>query len=193
MTTKAYFSFIYSSLALLVILFSSCKKEPEVIIETVTVTDTIVETVIDNSATTFILVRHAEIAGGGTNPNLSAAGLARAEDLKNVLSNVNLDAVFSTTYNRTTQTATPTATDKGLSIQNYDGFDLEPVVDDNIANYPEGAVLVVGHSNTTPALLNLLTGSETYADLPETEFNNLFVVTVYQKGNATVLEMKYGE
>ncbi|MGB4846491.1 MAG: hypothetical protein WBP41_01160 [Saprospiraceae bacterium] len=60
-------------------------------------------------------------------------------------------------------------------------------------SFPKGIVLIVGHSNTIPALLNLMVGANTYPDLPETEYDNLFVVNVSAKGDATVVQMKYGE
>jgi len=196
------------SLIAFIFLLLSCKKEPEIITqtvtETVTVTDTIIiidtvtviETVIEtipDTATTFILIRHAETTGGGSNPNLSTDGQNRANELKRILANVLLNAVFSTNFNRTMQTAEPTADDQALTIVNYDPFNLDPFVDSALANYKEGKMLVVGHSNTTPSLLNVLVGSNIYSDLPESEYDNLYVVTVFEKGRANVIHMKYGQ
>ena len=188
----------------------SCTKEPETKIETVFVTDTltttdtiiivdtitVIETIIEtvpDTATTFILVRHAETAGGGSNPNLSTEGQNRANELRRILNNVPLNAVFSTNFNRTMQTAEPTATDQGFSIINYDPFNLNPFVDSVLDDYHEGFVLIVGHSNTTPSLLNVLVGSSTYSDIPESEYDNLFVVNVFEKGRAKVIHLKYGQ
>ena len=200
---------ILSCLCTTLVLFS-CSKEPETVIETiivndtintvdtlvitdtVTVIETIIETVLD-TATTFILVRHAETTGSGSNPSLSSDGQNRANELRRILENVPLDAVFSTNFNRTMQTAEPTAMDQSISVINYDPFNLNPFVDNVLLDFHEGAVLVVGHSNTTPSLLNVLVGSNTYSDLPESEYDNLFVVTVFEKGRAKVIHMKYGE
>ena len=194
-------------LILSTIILLSCKKEPEVVIQTVTETVTISDTVIvidtftvfetiietvSDTATTFILLRHAETTGAGSDPSLSTEGQSRANELRRILDNVPLNAVFSTNFNRTTQTAEPTATDQSLSIVNYDPFNLDPFVDDALQDHHEGVVLVVGHSNTTPSLLNVLVGSNIYSDLPETEYDNLYVVTVFEKGRAKVIHMKYG-
>ncbi len=189
-----------------VLLLFSCTKDPEVIIETetITVTDTIIlvdtvtviETIFEmvpDTATTFVLLRHAETTGSGSDPNLSSEGQARANELSRILGNVPLDAVFSTNFNRTMQTAEPTAIDQALTIENYDPFNLDPFVVTTIAAYREGVVLVVGHSNTTPSLLNVLVGSNTYSNLPESEYDNLFVVTVFEKGRSKVIHMKYGD
>lgn len=187
----------------------SCEKEPEIITKTVVETDTLIVTQHDtvfiqvtdtltltdfvhDTATTFIVLRHAETTGGGTNPNLSTEGLARADELKRILANVPLAAVFSSNYNRTKQTAQPTADDKSLAVNIYDPLNQSPLVDNWLDTYRGKTVLVLGHSNTAPALLNLFVGSNQYANLPDAEYDNLFIATVSEKGRATVLHLKYG-
>ena len=183
-------TFFTTILVLSFILFS-CKKEPETTTETTTLIKTIIEKIPD-TATTFILVRHAETTGVGGNPNLSTLGQSRAIELNNIMSNVPLNAVFSTNYNRTMQTAQPTANGKTLTVQNYNPSNLNSFVDNSILNYHEGVILVVGHSNTTPSLLNILVGSTNFLDIPETEYNNLYIVTLFEKGRANVTHLKYG-
>lgn len=182
--------------------FFSCEKDPEIITNTVievdtvftTLTDTVTLTeMIEDTVTTFILVRHAETTGIGSNPELSASGQARAEVLRRALENVPLVAVFSTNFNRTMQTVQPIADDKQLTINAYDPFNLDPFVDGIIANHHAETVLVVGHSNTTPSLLNVLVGANVYSDLPESAYDNLYIVTVFEKGRAEVVHLKYGE
>lgn len=173
----------------------SCKKEPEVIIQKEIITDTVtvIDTqVISDTATTFILIRHAETTGIGTNPDLNNDGQERALELVTILNNITLDAIFSTNYNRTIQTATPVAMDKSLNIQTYNPSALEVFVDNHIISHKGKVILVVGHSNTTPDILNILNGGNTYSDLNEAEYNNLFIVTAYHKGNSNILHMKYG-
>lgn len=191
-------------------LFTACEKDPEVITNTVIERDTIIVSSIDtvylnvtdtvilsnyihDTATTFICLRHAETTGIGTDPALSTAGMARAEALRRILGNVSLDAVYSTDYNRTRQTAQPTAIDKLLSTTIYNPSNLGSFVDGVLASHRGGAVLVLGHSNTTPSLLNVLLGSTVYTNLPDAEYDNLFLVTVAEKGRAKVLHLKYGD
>ena len=197
-------------LLVLHVALSACEKDPEIITHTIIETDTLVinhyDTVVvtltdtvtlteflHDTATTFILVRHAETTGIGSNPDLSADGLLRATELARVLKNVPLDAAYSTNLLRTTKTAQPTATDQSLTLETYDGFTLNPFVDAVLANHRGGAALVVGHSNTTPALLNLLTGTNDFTNIPETQYDNLYVVTVFEKGRAQVTHLKYGK
>ncbi len=113
-------------LLVLHVALSACEKDPEIITHTIIETDTLVinhyDTVVvtltdtftlteflHDTATTFILVRHAETTGIGSNPDLSADGLLRATELARVLKNVPLDAAYSTNLLRTTKTAQPTA------------------------------------------------------------------------------------
>lgn len=201
--------FIILLLAFSPILFS-CEKEPKIITETVVKTDTlyvtkydtIVQVVTDtftltqfirDTATTFIVLRHAETTGIGADPALSAEGQERAGELVRVLKNVPFGAVYSSNYNRTRQTAQPTATDKGLNVQIYDPLNQNPLINTVLADHKGGAVLVIGHSNTAPALLNLLTGTSAWPQLPESQYDNLFIVTVFEKGRAEVAHLKYGK
>lgn len=194
----------------------SCEKEPVVITNTVIQVDTLVVTQIDtlivtstdtliltdtinliefihDTATTFILVRHADIEPFGSNPNLNTAGIERTEILRRALEFTPLTAVFSTNLNRTMQTAQPIADDHSLSVGNYNPFVLDPLVDGVLEEHLAKVVLVVGHGNTTPSLLNLLIGEDVFPELPEFEHDNLYVVTVFEKGRAEVVHLKYGE
>jgi 2,3-bisphosphoglycerate-dependent phosphoglycerate mutase len=175
---------------------TACEKDPDVItkIDTVIIVDTL--TIVDiqdipDTITTFILVRHAETTGVGNDPSLSTTGFTRAAELTRILAELDLKAVYSTNFNRTMQTAQPVAADQGLSVTQYDAFSPNTLIDNVINSFPEGAVLVVGHSNTTASMLNALLGSNVYPDLPETEYDNLFIVNVKERGDARVTHLKY--
>lgn len=187
---------------------TSCDKDPEVItitetkidtliiVDTLIVVDTVnlVDTLFENfpdTSTTFILVRHAETTGAGSNPNLSVDGQARANRLSQILERVNLDAIYSTNFNRTMQSAQPAATAKGLTITTYDPFAPAALVDQVLLSFPKGAVLVVGHSNTIPDMLNQMVGANTFPAITENEYDNLFVVHISALGEATVTHLKY--
>ena len=195
---RTYF-YLFLTLSLAVLL-TGCYKDPQTIVEKVIVRDTIFQQVTDtltltqfaDTVTTFILVRHAETTGSG-NPSLSLAGQVRAAELARILESVDLQAVYASNYARTTQTGAPSATAKGLTVQIYDPLEPDPFADNIIATYGGKAVLVVGHSNTIPALLNVLTGGNNFANLAETEYDNLYVVSVVQKGLSNVVQLKYGD
>ncbi|HUR31988.1 MAG TPA: histidine phosphatase family protein, partial [Saprospiraceae bacterium] len=131
----------------------ACEKEPQIIIktETITIIDTlvvtdtftIVETIFEtqpDTSTTFILVRHAETTGAGSNPVLSAEGEIRANELSRIMTEVDLDAIYSTNFNRTMMTAQVTASAKGLTVSQYDPFNPVMLIDNVLEDFPEGIV-----------------------------------------------------
>ncbi len=189
-------------------LFNSCKKETVVKTVVETKTDTVVvvnhdtvtvvnhDTVritdyIKDAATTFILTRHAETTGVGSDPALSTAGDQRAADLAAMLGKTKIYAAYATSYNRTKQTAAGIAANNALTVQIYDPLMQDAFVTSVLANYSTKVVYIAGHSNTIPALLNILTGSTTYTTLPDTEYDNLYIVNVFEKGRANVVHLKY--
>ena len=110
---------------------------------------------------TIYLVRHSEKDLNSENeadPHLTKCGMQRSESLSRFLEDVKLDAVYSTDYNRTINTAKPTANSKELKIEKYNPRDL--VGFSKLLIDAQKDVLVVGHSNTTGVLAGLLIGEE---------------------------------
>ncbi len=142
--------------------------------------------------TTIILVRHAETFEGGSERMLNEVGKNRALELKQTLQNVQLDAIYSTDFNRTRQTAHPIAIAKGLDIKLYDPINLSAFAADLLKNHVGESILVLGHSNTTPQLVNALIGEKKYEDLDETEFYHLFILNFSPNFPPKVLQLSYG-
>jgi 2,3-bisphosphoglycerate-dependent phosphoglycerate mutase len=142
-------------------------------------------------STTFILLRHAERADDGSkDPEISDAGKARAQKLAQLLAQTKVDAIYSTPYKRTTLTVTPLAESKQLKIENYDPMSAQ-LVDDMLKKHKGGTVVICGHSNTIPANLNLLTGTTDYKNFDDTDFGNVVIVTLAEKGNAKITWLRY--
>ena len=136
-------------------------------------------------AVQVILVRHAEVAGPGSDPSLSAQGKARAELLASMLRDLRLEAIYVSEFARTQQTARPSAEQFHLPPQK-----LEPeALRDAIRARTSGTVLVVGHSNTVPRIVALLGGPEVH--IGATEYDHLFVLTV-GSAETTILQLRYG-
>jgi 2,3-bisphosphoglycerate-dependent phosphoglycerate mutase len=129
-----------------------------------------------DGVTTIIIVRHAE-KDTGNNPPLSAVGILRAEKLSGKFPGVKPDLIYSSPYARTRQTATPWAEEAGVEIQSYDPRNL-PEFADLLKKQAGKTILVIGHSNTNPQLVNLLTNEETYSNLPETDYETIYEVTI---------------
>lgn len=143
--------------------------------------------------TTIILVRHAEknIEPTNPNPDLSPAGRARAEELVRVLRNAGVTAIYATQYGRTQQTVQPLATALGLPVRNVDSGNTAELVRQITLDHRGGVVFLAGHNNTVPEIIKALSG-ESLPTIPETEYDNMFVVTIYQSGRAKTTRLKYG-
>ena len=120
-----------------------------------------------------ILVRHGETSGGGTDPALSEAGVARARLLAETLPQV--DRIFTTNYRRTKGTAEFAAKRFGIPAETYDPRNLA-----GFATYLKelgGVSLVVGHSNTTGELVRLL-GGDPGSPIGESEYDRIYRVSL---------------
>lgn len=142
------------------------------------------------AATTVIFVRHAEKADDGTrNPPLNIYGQQRATRLAQLLHLSNLSGIYSTPFHRTQQTAKPLATQLGLDIQEYPPLKLE-ALDELVTAQKGKTILIVGHSNTVPAMVNHLLGQEKLEQLTEYEYDKVFIVQV-TGDQANLLQLSY--
>jgi len=148
----------------------------------------------EKNITTIILVRHAEKAQDGTSdPPLTSEGKARAKELAYILKHVPLDAVYSTPYKRTQQTALPTAEAHSLQINSYSSGEEESFLKKILSKYAGGNVLIIGHSNTVPVLANHLSGSTQFSPLDDFTYDNIFIASVSQKGHPVITRLRFGE
>jgi broad specificity phosphatase PhoE len=144
-----------------------------------------------------IVVRHAEKATvGGSDPSLSELGQARAKSLASALNDAGVSAVITTTYKRTIETADALVAAKSLKTEKMPitGGTAQHVNDivAAVRKHPGEVVLVVGHSNTVPAIVAALGGPK-FADLCETNYASMFVVHMGKDGApAHVVRSRYG-
>jgi phosphohistidine phosphatase SixA len=148
----------------------------------------------DRPATTVILVRHAEknIEPNNPNPALTPAGQARAQLLVHMLGKTGITAVYATQYLRTQWTVAPLADRLGLKINQIDAKDVQEVVRQIKSDHVGGVVFIAGHNNSVPAIIGALGGGN-FPIIPENEYDNMFVVTIYKSGKAKTLKLKYGD
>jgi broad specificity phosphatase PhoE len=129
--------------------------------------------------TVLYLVRHAEKAAEPGDPPLTRDGLQRAERIAAGLENRHIEAIWSTDYRRTRQTAAPASRRLGPAVGIYDPQDQEAFAERLLAEAKNA--LVVGHSNTIPALASLLCGC-VVAPMHDTEYGRLLVITIDRHG-----------
>jgi len=139
---------------------------------------------------TVYLVRHAERAEAPANdPVLSPAGIARANKLAAMLADKKVTGIYSSDFARTKQTAKPLADKNHITINDTISPGKPQDLAQAILSGKDRVVLVVGHSNTIPLAIAALGAG--VAPIPETEFDNFYVVTVQAPGKATVKATKY--
>jgi broad specificity phosphatase PhoE len=113
--------------------------------------------------------------------------MARAARLADSLRNEPLAAVYATAYRRTQQTALPSAQAHGLAVTTYDA--AQPVaefVTQLRRSHPTGTVLVVGHSNTAPAIAAALCQCEV-SPMGDNDFGRRLII----RGQNRLIEERY--
>lgn len=142
-----------------------------------------------------ILVRHAERATQPAgDPGLTPAGEQRAQALAQALGASGIQAILTTQYRRTRDTAALLAASLGVQPQVVGpasgGAAGHAKAVAEAVKALTGNVLVVGHSNTVPAIIAALGGPQ-MAELCETSYHHLFVL---QPGaQPRLLKLSYGE
>jgi broad specificity phosphatase PhoE len=125
-------------------------------------------------------------------PPLSAAGQARAQELFEIVKDSGLDAIYATEFQRTQLTGQPTATGLGLTTQVINASDTQILVNNILANHRGEEVLVVGHSNTVPDIVQAL-GGFAIGPISENDFDNMFIVINRGRCSARIAHLHYGE
>jgi broad specificity phosphatase PhoE len=149
-----------------------------------------------SAQTVIYLLRHAEpelpAMGGGAaaDPHLNLAGEERAHALRHLLEGAGITGIFSSDYNRTRETLAPLADALGLDVEIYDPRALDGIADR--LTQEAGRFVVAGHSNTTPALAELL-GGDSGGPIDENyEFDRLYQVVIGTDGTVTTSLLRYG-
>lgn len=145
--------------------------------------------------TVVLLVRHAEKAAEpAQDPPLTDGGHARARALVAVARDAGVSAIITTQYDRTRSTAAPTAAALSITPEVVSAGPLAQhakAVADQVRKHAGGTVLVVGHSNTIPAIVGAL-GAPQPRDLCDSEYDTLFVVVLADTGPPRVVRSRFG-
>jgi broad specificity phosphatase PhoE len=144
----------------------------------------------------IFFVRHAEKSSTvKTDPPLTPEGEKRALDLEKMLKGKKIKHIYSTQTKRTVSTAKPLAESLSIPIDFY-AHDTMPKFLYRMLESGENA-LVVGHSNTVLRMIEELDLRPSKKEIPDAEYDNLFVVYLKSKngrGGYTLLlkELKFG-
>lgn len=152
---------------------------------------------------TVFVVRHAEKENEPKqDPPLTKEGVARSQELARILAGANIKAIYTSQFARTKLTAEPLVAKSGAAVTSLtlkpNPSNLRLISDESTAELinkimqrPGESVLVIGHSNWMPDVIKML-GGDTVPTIDEQKFDDLFIVTVYAKGKAKVVHLKYG-
>lgn len=130
----------------------------------------------DSNLTQFFFIRHAEkVKKGEKDPALTKMGEKRAVYWSEVFKNIEFAAIYSTQTKRTISTALPTAKQQKLEpiIYQTKTIDLKELAE----RYRGQKILIVGHSNTIPDMVNSLLGNDRAGEIGEFNNSNLYIVT----------------
>jgi 2,3-bisphosphoglycerate-dependent phosphoglycerate mutase len=143
---------------------------------------------------TLILVRHAEkkiVPPENKDPDLSPAGVARAEELLRMFGDSGIGAIYATQYKRTQQTVKPLADKLNIPVTQIEAKKTADLVKQIRAQKAGQVIFIAGHNNTVPEIIAAMGGPQ-LPIIPETEYDNLYILTVQSDGTARLLKMKYG-
>ena len=149
------------------------------------------------ASTTVVIVRHAEaVPDAGRDPVLSEAGAARAKALTDALAAADVAAVYSTQYQRTRLTGTAVAAAAGLQVtvrpvEGDAGAYAGALVKEVLAAHPGRTIVIVGHSNTVPALVKAFTGVDP-GEIAHDTYDRMFIVTTSAPGTGRLVRVRYG-
>lgn len=136
-------------------------------------------TVAAQGRKTILLVRHAEkdtsTFANQNDPALTKIGSERAARLAKKLRKYKVGAVYSTNFQRTLNTARPTAERRGVTVQTYDAKKPDELLD-QIMKSKTKRFLIVGHSNTIPDLANKIVKKEVFSDLNDEEYGVIYLI-----------------
>jgi len=147
-------------------------------------------------AQTVFVVRHAEKISE-SDQRLTDAGHERARRLAKLLGSSGIRAIYATDTERARDTAKPLSEALKIPITTYDvGKGMAKGAPDATEfaaglrkDHPNDAVLVVGHSNTLPAILKAL-GVKDEIEIGANEYDDVFVVVGGATGAPTLVRLK---
>jgi broad specificity phosphatase PhoE len=150
------------------------------------------------ATTTIIFVRHAEQTNHDeANPPLSDAGERRVAELTRQLVDADvvagIDAIYSTFYKRSVETAQPLADRLNIPVMTYDADDTEQVLETILKAHKGEIILVVGHSNTVPVLIANLGASKKVPPIERDEFDNIYIISIPWFGKTKTIRLRYGD
>lgn len=150
------------------------------------------------AATVVYVVRHGEKAAEPSDPQLSPAGVLRAEALARTFEKASIQAIYSSRTRRTESTVAPLSSRLGIPISYGPAMGddatayAQQLAQEVLARHRGQTVLIVNHSNTIPTIVEKLSG-QPVAPIDDFEYATLFIVTIPAEGPASIVRAQYGQ
>lgn len=135
----------------------------------------------------YYVMRHLNTAQGATDPALTAEGQRMAETLPEWFAGDPPEVIYVSNTRRARQTAAPLAKALGITPKIYDPADTAALVR-SVQAEAAGTVLVVGHSNTVPDIVEQLGGTRP-EPIAHDQFGDIWHVTPVN-GNTLKLSLE---
>lgn len=174
-------------LPLIVLLAIACKNDPKNKSQLEKPSEEKME--FTQEKTTYYFIRHTEKDVSDphkADPHLTQNGLERAAFWAKYFADKNIDLIYSTKYSRTIQTAIPTLDTLNLDLNIYEGFKL--YTPEFLRETNGKTVLIVGHQNSLPDLINKILGEEKYPNIPADEYGYLYTIEIGEDGSRTTFK-----
>lgn len=137
-----------------------------------------------SNVTQIYILRHAEKASvTEENPSLSEYGIKHANYWKKVLQYIKFDRVFTTEFIRNVKTAEILSSNLSITPETYYPMSFDIV---KFINEIQGQkILIIGHSNTIPDMINRIINETKYPPMSHKNYNLLYLITINENGDTS--------
>jgi broad specificity phosphatase PhoE len=147
-------------------------------------------------STTIVVVRHAEkVMDGSPDPALTEEGQARAALLARMFGDRRLknhiDAIYVSPALRNRLTAAQLAARLGVAPVIVSEDDPRALARRVLREHHGDRILVVGHADTMPSLIEALSGAKDIPPIGAAEYGTMYVISVPRLGRSNVLSLTY--
>ena len=148
-----------------------------------------IETILKNSteissSIEIFFIRHADKnSNEGDDPHLSNKGTNRAIYWQQFFKHIVFDEIYSTEFNRNMETAAIIKNEHLNRIIPYSALSFEIL--QQLQKIGGKKVLIIGHSNTIPDMVNRIIGVNKYPPLSHKNYNHIYHVTIGVDGSVS--------
>ncbi|WP_272898574.1 histidine phosphatase family protein [Shewanella halifaxensis] len=128
-------------------------------------------------------------------PQLSAAGMQRAQALAEQLASVALSQLIASDYQRTQLTLAPLAKEKALTLtvaSTKSGISAHIKHIVALVKQEQGNSLIAGHSNTLPLIISAL-GGPNIGTISESSYGGIYQLQLKQNGKVILTQSHFGQ